>query len=76
VGLLGSTGAGAGVRATAFADGVLAVADRSKVRIVTPDGTVRQELLVAKDEIILTPPAIGPDGTLYLATQQAIYIVR
>ena len=64
------------VRATAFDDGSLAVAQRGELHVVSRDGADRQPLPVAEGETITTPPAIAHDGSIWVATAQAVYVAR
>jgi outer membrane protein assembly factor BamB len=64
------------VRATAFADGTLAVASGGELRIVDRDGAIRQVLHAAEGETITTPPGIGHDGSVWVATGKALYVAR
>ena len=64
------------VRAMAFEDGTLAIASRTKLSIVGRDGALRVELRVPDGEEIRTPPAIAEDGSVWFATDSAIYAAR
>jgi hypothetical protein len=64
------------VRATAFEDGTLAVANHRTLRILERDGSIRREYKVGEDELIYTPPAIAPDGRVWFATQHALYCLE
>lgn len=64
------------VRATAFEDGTLAVANHRALQILAKDGSIKQGFTVAEDELITTPPAISPDGRVWVATQQALYCLE
>jgi hypothetical protein len=64
------------VYATAFEDGTLAVARGNEVHVVTRTGVDRQVLAVPAGEIISTPPAIAQNGTVWVATVQALYVAR
>jgi hypothetical protein len=64
------------LQATAFADGTLAVVVGSRLRIVDRSGGIRQDLTVPDGGLILTPPAIGPDGAVWIATKEALYVAR
>ncbi len=66
----------ASMSATAFADGTLAICVGSALRLVDPEGHIRVEMRTPGDEPILTPPAIGPDGAVWLATRRALYVAR
>jgi hypothetical protein len=60
----------------AFAGGELALATGRELRLVDRDGSVRQSFAVAAGETIQTPPAIAPDGSVWLATEAALYAAR
>lgn len=62
--------------ATSFVDGTLAISVGSELRIVTPEGHIRQSLQLPTESPITTPPAIGPDGTVYVATREQVYAAR
>jgi hypothetical protein len=62
--------------ATAFADGSLAVGVGRDLRLVAPDGTIRQTLRVAEGETITAPPAIASDGAIWIATARGLYVAR
>lgn len=62
--------------ATCFGDGSLALATGFMVRIVGRDGNVRQTLTTPDRSRILTLPAIGPDGTIYVGTITGVYRAR
>jgi hypothetical protein len=64
------------VRATAFVDGTLAVAVGPELRIVSRDGAIRQSFHTDEGDVITTPPAIAPDGTIWVATSKALYVAR
>jgi hypothetical protein len=64
------------VRATAFADGTLALAVGASVRIVANDGRVKQEFRTAEGEEVTTPPAIGPDAAVWVASARHVYVLR
>jgi len=64
------------VFATAFQEGTLAVATGPELRIVDRDGSVRQSLRTSEGDMITTPPAIAHDGTVWVATQKALYVAR
>ena len=61
---------------TAFQDGTLAVAVGQELRIVDRDGHVRQHFSTAEHEPITTPPAIGSDGSVWVASAKALYVAR
>jgi hypothetical protein len=62
--------------ATAMLGGDVALALGGELRLVARDGTVRQSLHVAEGETILTPPAVAEDGSLFVATEKAIYVAK
>jgi hypothetical protein len=64
------------VYATAFDDGSLAVGWGHDLRMLSRDGAERQRLSVADDERITTPPAIAGDGSIWVATAEAVYVAR
>jgi hypothetical protein len=64
------------IHATAFQDGTLAVTTGPELRIVDRDGSIRQSLRTSEDDVITTPPAIAHDGTVWVATQKALYVAR
>ena len=61
---------------TAFQDGTLAVAVGPELRIVGRDGEIRQRFSTAEHEQITTPPAIGSDGSVWVASATALYVAR
>ncbi len=66
----------AGMLGTAFADGTLALGVGSELRIVDREGTILQALKTAAGETITTPPCILADGTVWVATEKALYVAR
>jgi len=56
-------------RATAFADGTLAVTYGDSLELLEASGRSRQVLRVTGEHPIVTPPAISRDGRLWVATQ-------
>jgi len=62
--------------ATASAGGTFALACGAELQIVTRDGAIRETFKVRDGESITTPPAIGEDGSVWLATQRALYVAR
>ncbi len=62
--------------ATAFADGTLAVTEADELRVIGPDDLVRQRLRTAGRESITAPPAIGSDGSVWVATEKTLYVGR
>jgi outer membrane protein assembly factor BamB len=63
-------------RATAFADGTLAVAVGPALRIVDSGGHIKQEFRTADGEDITTPPAIAGDGAVYVGTAKRVYVLK
>jgi hypothetical protein len=63
-------------QATAFDDGSLAVTTGSELRLVARDGTIAQVFRVDKGEELTTPPAIGSDGWVWVASVKAVYVAR
>lgn len=59
--------------ATAFEEGTVALSTGGELRIVNPDGTIRQSFRVQEGERLTTPPAIAPDGTIWVASDKALY---
>ena len=57
--------------ASSFDDGSLAVARGDRLRLMTPDGTVAQVLVT--DAPLVTAPAIAADGSVWVASNQAMY---
>lgn len=49
---------------------------RRELRFVSRDGAIRQSFHTADGDMITTPPAIGPDGTIWVATSKALYVAR
>lgn len=62
-----------GALATSFDDGTLAVATGDTLRILGRDGIVLVDLLVPDGARIISPPAIAGDGSIWFATENAIY---
>jgi hypothetical protein len=62
--------------ATAFGDGALAITSASELRLVARDGGIRAAFRTDKDEVIVTPPAIASDGTVWVGTEDAIYVAQ
>lgn len=61
--------------ATAFVDGSLAVGVGAHLVIVDPDGRTAQTVAVPEGHTVVTPPAIGPDGSLAFGTDAHTYVV-
>jgi hypothetical protein len=64
------------IAGTSFVDGTLAASVGSQLGLIDPDGVVRQQLTVPDHSTIVTPPAIGPDGTIWLATEKTLFAAR
>jgi len=62
--------------ATAFEDGSLAVSNGPNLEILGRDGQVVQSFATARKEPITTPPAPASDGSIWLATAEALYVAR
>lgn len=60
--------------ATAFADGSLAVVAGKELRLLTRAGKLDGKLEAL--EPLLTPPAIAGDGSVWVASGEAVYIAR
>jgi hypothetical protein len=63
-------------RATAFADGTLAVCRGPGLQIIARDGSIVQQLATSDGAPIVTPPAIGPDGSIWVATPTHVCVAR
>lgn len=63
-------------RATAFADGTLAVCRGPGLQIVARDGSVVQQLTTSDGSSIVTPPAMGPDGSIWISTSTHVCVAR
>jgi len=61
---------------TAFADGALALSVGAELRIVDREGTILQALQTIGGESLTTPPCILADGTVWVATEKALYVAR
>ncbi|WP_394844468.1 PQQ-like beta-propeller repeat protein [Pendulispora brunnea] len=72
--LLWSAQSNVPLRATAFADGTLAVVRGSELQIVAPDGTIRQSFRA--NEALTTYPAIASDGSVWAASAKMLYQAR
>jgi hypothetical protein len=62
--------------ATAYGDGVVALAIGPELRIVSRDGAVKQTFRTTDGGSITTPPAIADDGSAWVATASALYVAR
>lgn len=60
--------------ASSFDDGSLAVARGNRLELMTPDGNVAQTFDTV--EPLVTAPAIGADGSVWVASNQAMYWAR
>ncbi len=65
-----------GDKATAFADGTLAVCRGPGLQIVARDGSIVQQLATGDGAAIVTPPAIGPDGSIWVCTTTHLCVAR
>ena len=63
------------VYATAFVDGTLAVGIGSRLAILSRDGDMLRSIDVPDGMRIVTPPAIGPDGSLAFGTTGHTFVV-
>lgn len=63
------------MRASAFADGVLAVTTGRDLWLIESDGRDRLHLRT-RDEPITTAPAIASDGSVWVASREALYVAR
>src|SRR5690606_18849321 len=64
------------MRATAYRDGTLAVADGPTLRILSRDGTELQSLPTVAGEELKTPPAIAHDGSVWVAGNKVLYVAK
>jgi outer membrane protein assembly factor BamB len=64
------------VGATVLSSQVIAVATGRRVEILRPDGSVRETVELPGDAKATTSPAVAPDGTLYVGTQDSVYAIR
>jgi hypothetical protein len=62
------------VFATAFEDGSLAVATGKRLDLMSLDGRVDQTF--PTNEVLVAPPAIAGDSSVWVASDRAVYIVR
>jgi len=60
--------------ATSFEDGSLAVASGVALELVRPDGSIDQRFNT--QEPIVAPPVITGDGSVWVASKEAVYIAR
>ena len=60
--------------ASSFDDGSLAVARSNRLQLLTPDGNVAQTF--DTPEPLVTAPAIAGDGSVWVASNQAMYLAR
>jgi hypothetical protein len=63
------------MQATAFSDGILAVTAGRDLWLIESDGRDRLHLRT-RDEPITTAPAIAADGSVWVATREALYVAR
>jgi hypothetical protein len=63
-------------RATAFGDGTLAVCKGPGLQILSRDGSLIQQLMTSDGAAIVTPPAIGSDGSIWVATATHLHVAR
>lgn len=61
--------------ATAFDDGTLAVSAGPELWLITPDGQ-KAVIAVPDGEAITTPPAIGADGAVWVATSSQLFVAE
>jgi hypothetical protein len=59
--------------ATAYGDGSVAFAAGRELVILDRDGREIERHELPEDELVFTPPAIGADGSVWLATGKALY---
>lgn len=57
-----------------FVDGSLAIATGNRLELVNVDGTIEQSFTT--EEALVAPPAIAADGSVWLASETAFYVVR
>jgi hypothetical protein len=62
------------VYATAYADGTIAAGVGSRIVILGRDGAPMQTLQLPEHARVVTPPAIGPGGTLAIGTSEHVYV--
>lgn len=61
---------------TSFEGGEVALVVGGTFRIVDRDGNVHETFTVGPGESIASAPAIGPDGSVWMATQKGLYVAR
>ena len=61
---------------TAFGDGSLAIAHAMSISIVDRDGKELQSFHTKEGDFFTAPPAPAADGSIWLASDKAIYVVR
>lgn len=64
------------IRATAFADGAVAITKGSALQILSREGTVLATLATPDGESLITPPAIASDGSIWAASRDHLYVAR
>ena len=64
------------VRMTCFDDGTCAIAEGHTLRITGAQGQALHTFTTPADEAIAAPPAIGGDGSVWIATEKAVYAAR
>jgi len=62
------------IYASSFEDGSLALATGKRLDFVKPDGTIDQSFNA--DEPLVAPPAIAGDGSVWVASAEALYLAR
>ncbi len=62
--------------ATAMLGGNVVLATGEELRFIARDGTIRHVIRVPPGETITTPPAIGHDGAVWIATEKTLYVAR
>jgi len=61
---------------TCFEDGTCALAVGRELRILHKSGVAKQVLATPAGEPIMTPPALGSDGSIWVATTKNLYVAR
>ena len=64
------------LRMTCFEDGTCAIAEGRTLRLTTSQGHTLHTFTTPEGEPIVVPPAIGGDGSIWLATEKAVYAAR